>query len=123
MVLLAGMVGFRERVWFELTDELLDLDGGTMSIPAWLAKRGRAHRIYLTSIEQHLFREQLMIRASGTPLVFPTPTGCQWNCSGFRERVWDKAVAAAVITISATRNVLRFSKISTSICCGTRLAH
>jgi integrase len=37
-----------------------------------------------------------MIRTPGTPLVFPTPQGRQWNCSGFRDRVWDKAVAAAV---------------------------
>jgi hypothetical protein len=55
MVLLAGTVGSRQRVWFELTDELLDLDSGTMHIPAWLAKRGRAHRIFLTGIERHLF--------------------------------------------------------------------
>ena len=95
LVLLAGMVGSRQRVWFELTDDLLDLDEGTLSIPAGLAKRGKEHRVYLTSVERNLFREQLMIRAPRTGLVFPTPTGCQWNCSGFRERVWAKAVAAA----------------------------
>ena len=95
LVLLAGMVGSRQRVWFELTDDLLDLDEGTLSIPAGLAKRGKEHRVYLTSVERSLFREQLMIRAPRTGLVFPTPTGCQWNCSGFRERVWAKAVAAA----------------------------
>jgi hypothetical protein len=59
----------------------------TLSVPAWLAKRGREHRVYLGSVERKLFREQLMIRAPGTTLVFPTPNGCQWNCSGFRERV------------------------------------
>jgi integrase len=96
LVLLAGMVGSRQRVWFELTDDLLDHDTGTMTIPAWLSKRGKAHRVYLTGVERQLFREQLMIRAPGTGLVFPTPTGCRWNCSGFRERVWEKAVAAAV---------------------------
>jgi len=96
LVLLAGLVGSRQRVWFELTDELLDLDEGTLSIPAFLAKRGKEHRVYLTSLERQLFREQLMLRVPGTALVFPTPNGCQWNCSGFRERVWAKSVAAAV---------------------------
>jgi hypothetical protein len=33
LVLLAGMVGARRRVWFELTDDLLDLERATMEIP------------------------------------------------------------------------------------------
>ncbi len=47
-------------------------------------------------MEVRLFREQLMARARGASLVFPTPTGKQWTESGFRERVWSKAVTAAV---------------------------
>jgi integrase len=96
LVLLAGIVGARQRVWFEMTDDLLDLRNGTLSIPAWLAKNGREHQIYFTPLETTLFREQLMVRAVGTPLVFPTPTGRQWTESGFRERVWQKAVKAAI---------------------------
>jgi integrase len=96
LVLLAGMIGARQRVWFEMTDDLLDLRDGALSIPGWLSKNGRPHRIYLTGIETSLFREQLMVRAKGTALVFPTPTGKQWTESGFRERVWKKAVDAAV---------------------------
>ena len=42
------------------------------------------------------WQEQLLARARGASLVFPTPTGKQWTESGFRERVWSKAVAAAV---------------------------
>lgn len=38
LVLVAGQVGARQNVWFNLTDDMLDLDAGTMSIPAWLAK-------------------------------------------------------------------------------------
>ena len=95
LVLLAGMVGARQRVWFELTDDLLDLDTGAMEIPPALSKNRRAHRIYLTDLEAGLFREQLLARAPGTALVFPTPTGCPWTRSGFRERVWVKATAAA----------------------------
>jgi integrase len=43
-----------------------------------------------------LFREQLLIRAPGTRLVFPTATGKQWTESSFRHRVWEKAITAAV---------------------------
>lgn len=96
LVLLAGMVGARQRVWFEMTDDLLDLRAGTLTIPDWLSKNRLEHCIYLNDLEVVLFREQLMARAPGTALVFPTPTGRQWTESGFRERVWSKAVKAAV---------------------------
>jgi integrase len=96
LVLLAGMVGARQRVWFEMKDDLLDLASETLSIPPSLSKNRKAHTVFLTSMEVRLFREQLMVRARGASLVFPTPTGKQWTESGFRERVWSKAVAAAV---------------------------
>jgi integrase len=95
LALLAGMVGARQRVWFGLTDDLLDLAVGRLQIPAELAKNRRPQVIWLTTVETHLFREQLLARPAGTPLVFPTPTGKQWTRSGFRERVWVKAVEAA----------------------------
>ena len=96
LVLLAGMIGARQRVWFEMTDDVLDLASGTLSIPSWLSKNRKAHQVFLTTMEAKLFREQLMARARGASLVFPTPTGKQWTESGFRERMWSKAVAAAV---------------------------
>jgi integrase len=95
LVLLAGMVGQRQRVWFEMTDDLLDLKAGTLAIPARLAKNGKPHQIYLTPTEVGLFREQLVARAPATALVFPTPTGKQWTESAFRQRVWSKAIKAA----------------------------
>jgi integrase len=96
LVLLAGMVGARQHVWFGMTDKMLDLQSGALSIPASLAKNRRDHRVYLTDLEIGLFREQLMVRAAGADLVFPTPTGKAWTRSGFRERVWVKAIEAAV---------------------------
>jgi integrase len=105
LVLLAGMVGARQRVWFELTDDLVDLDEAAMMIPPRLSKNRRAHRIYLTDLEAGLFREQLLARAPGTALVFPTPTGRSWTRSGFRERVWLKATAAAAANESAQEPV------------------
>ena len=95
LVLLAGMVGARQRVWFEMTDDMLDLREGALDIPAWLSKNGRAHRVYLTNLEVGLFREQLVARAAGASLVFPTVTGKEWNKSGFGGRVWRKSLDAA----------------------------
>jgi integrase len=95
MILLAGMVGPRQRVWFHLTDEMLDLRAGTMTIPAWLAKSGREHTIYFNDLEVGLVREQLLARAPGTRLVFPTAEGKQWQANRFRDREWLDAVEAA----------------------------
>jgi integrase len=96
MILLAGQIGCRQNVWFNITDELLDLKEGTLLIPAALAKRGREHRIYLNGVEAILFREQLLARPSGTALLFPTIEGNKWTANRFRDRVWLRAVEAAV---------------------------
>ena len=66
LVLLAGMVGARQRMWFELTDDLLDLKGGILEVPPELSKNARAHRVFLTPLEVKLFREQLLVRAFGS---------------------------------------------------------
>ena len=95
LVLVTGQVGARQNVWFNLTDDLVDLKAGTLTVPAELAKNRKEHRVYLTAVEAQLLREQLMARAPGTRLVFPTPTGRQWERSGFRERVWVPALKLA----------------------------
>jgi integrase len=103
LVLVAGQVGQRQKFWFNLTDDLLDLRGRTLLVPAELAKNRREHRVFLTDVEAKLLREQLLVRPNGTPLVFPTITGKQWTRSGFRERVWVPAVR------DATANNPRFA--------------
>jgi integrase len=95
LILIAGQVGARQSFWFNLTDDMLDLRGGTMPIPAELSKNRRDHRVYLTSLEVTLLREQLLARPAGTSLVFPNPRGGQWNRSRFRDQVWAKSVKAA----------------------------
>ena len=66
MIVLGGQVGCRQNVLVSnLTDEMLDLKAGTVSIPAWLAKRRRDHRIYLTALEVKLLREQQLARPTG----------------------------------------------------------
>jgi integrase len=83
-------------VWFNLTGEMVDLKAATITIPAMLAKRRREHRIYLTELEASLLREQLLARAPGTSLVFPTVEGKKWTANRFRDRVWLCAVDAAI---------------------------
>jgi integrase len=95
LVPVAGQVGARQNVWFNLTDDMLDLRAGTMTIPAALAKRRRDHRIYLTELEVGLLREQLVARATGTSLVFPTIEGRKWTANRFRDRAWLRGVEAA----------------------------
>jgi integrase len=95
LVLLAGQVGARQHLWFRLTDDMLDLDGGSLHVISELAKNRREHRVFLTPVEVALFREQLVARARDTRLVFPTVTGRTWTRSGFRERAWRDAVKAA----------------------------
>lgn len=95
LVLLAGQVGARQHLWFSLTDAMLDLDHAALKVPRALAKNRRDHRVQLTPVEVTLFREQLLARAGGTRLVFPTVTGKQWTRSGYRMRAWVPAVEAA----------------------------
>jgi integrase len=97
LILLAGQIGARQSVWFALTDGMLDLQAGVMEIPGELSKNRRDHRVYLTSVEVSLFREQLLARATGTRLVFPNTAGRQWNRSRFRDQIWAKAVAAVAM--------------------------
>jgi integrase len=96
LVLVAGMVGARQHFWFGLTDRMIDLDAATMDSPAALQKNRRAHRVYLTPIEVTLLREQLLARAKGVRLVFPSPRGKTWTRHHFRDRVWVPALEAAV---------------------------
>ena len=46
LILLAGTVGACQHVWFEMTDDLLELQNGILEIPPELAKNARAHRVF-----------------------------------------------------------------------------
>jgi integrase len=95
LILLAGQVGCRQSVWFGLTEEMVDLDAGTLTLPPELAKDRRVHRIELTDVEVGLLREQLQERPTGTNLVFPTPEGNRWLATRFRDRMWVRCTASS----------------------------
>jgi hypothetical protein len=73
----AGTTGARLREWTTLTDDRLDLDAGTMFVPAELTKEGRDKTIPLLPAEVRKLRRQLVARAPGTrhrprPAAAPT---------------------------------------------------
>jgi integrase len=92
LVLFKSTVGNRISELFTLTDDRADLRDRTITIPAELCKEGVEKVIDLTVEEVALLREQLLARAPGTPLVFPTKTGRPWRHYQFLRLVWYKAI-------------------------------
>jgi integrase len=95
LVLVAGTVGLRIGEGLGLTDDRVDVRAATIFIPAALCKEKRDKTIMLTSNEISLVREQLLIRRNGTRLVFPNPSGRQWDPNWFYDGAWHPACNAA----------------------------
>ena len=103
MLQVKGTAGFRIGELFTLTDDRLELhatDGevaahGSALIPSHLAKEGLAKQVALDAEQVRLIREQLMARAPGTGLVFPTKTGKAWRYGQFHKLVWSKTTSRA----------------------------
>lgn len=113
LVLVAGQVGARQNVWFKLTDELLDLRGQTLTVPAELAKNRREHRVFLTDVEGNLLREQLLVRPNGTRL-------CSQRSPASSGRGADFASACGCLLSVTRARATRCSPASRSTCCGIR---
>jgi integrase len=95
MILLLGTTGLRVGEAFTLTDERLDLHAGSALVTAELAKERLPKQVALDAEEIMLLREQLLVRAPGTRLVFPTKTGRPWRYGQFHKLVWSKATSRA----------------------------
>lgn len=89
-----GTVGLRFTEAVTLTDDRVDLEVGTILIPARINKSRRPKPIPLARMEVQLLREQLMARPAGTRLVFPNEKGGAYSKSGLRA-VWLPALLAA----------------------------
>ena len=96
-LLFKGTVGCRINELFTLTVDCVDLPGGAIFIAAEFAKEGVEKWIELTREEVALLREQLLARAAGSPLVFPTRTGLPWRHYQFLRLVWYKARSRAAV--------------------------
>ena len=97
LILWLGTAGPRIGEAFTLEEDRVDLFGATVVIPAELCKEGVTKVIPQTAEEVRLLREQLVARAGGTKLVFPTKTGKQWRHSSFDKLVWSKSTARAAV--------------------------
>jgi len=103
MLLVLGTTGLRIGEAFTLTDDRVELHRATAEAPAWgsalvtaeLAKERLAKQVALDAEEVALLREQLLARAAGTRLVFPTATGRPWRYGQFHKLVWAKATRRA----------------------------
>ena len=98
VVYVAGRCGPRLRELTTLTDDRLDLERGTMFIPAEFTKEGRDKLIPLLPDEVRAMRRQLVARAPGTRLVAPKARGSQFiKNSHFRRCVWAPALKRAAV--------------------------
>jgi integrase len=92
--LLGGTLGARIMSLLNATDDWLNLDAGTLTIPAAFHKSGNVAGdliLDLLAEEVGLFRQQLLVRAAGTSLLFPRRYGTRWTHSNFHRQVWTKA--------------------------------
>jgi integrase len=98
-----GTVGLRFTEAVTLTDDRVDLEGGTLFIPARINKSRRPKPIPLARIEVQLLREQLMVRPPGTRVVFASERGGVYSHSGFQS-IWLPALLAAGRAHEEVRN-------------------
>jgi integrase len=105
VVHVAGTVGARLREWTTLTDDRVDLDAGTMFIPAEFTKEGRDKTIPLLPDEVRRLRRQLVARAPGTRLVAPKARGSEFTKrSHFYRLVWEPGLRRAARAWRAARD-------------------
>lgn len=88
------VTGLRFTEAVTLTDDRVDLEAGTIFIPARINKSRRPKPIPLARIEVQLLREQLLARPTGARFVFPNEKGGTYSKSGLRA-VWLPALLAA----------------------------
>ncbi len=98
--LLAGSVGARLSEWLNLRAAQLELDAEPTPIMRVAARspgaKSRRHKaIPLTPREAQLLREQLLVRAAGSTLVFPRRYGTRFNPENFRWDYFYRATIAA----------------------------
>ncbi|MGH3006551.1 MAG: tyrosine-type recombinase/integrase [Gaiellaceae bacterium] len=98
-----GTVGLRFTEAVTLTEDRVDLEAGTIFIPARINKSRRPKPIPLARIEVQLLREQLLARPPGTRIVFATEKGGVYSHSGFQS-IWLPALLAAGLAHEETKD-------------------
>jgi integrase len=98
-----GTVGLRFTEAMTLTDDRVDLEAGEIYIPRDLNKSRTPKPVSLARAEIQLLREQLLVRPTGTRIVFPTGKGRRYSESGFRS-MWAPALLGAGLAHEERRN-------------------
>ena len=91
-----GTVGLRFTEAVTLTDDRVDLEAGTILIPARINKSRRPKPILLARIEVQLLREQLLVRPHGIRVVFAAEKGGVYSHSGFQSIFLPALLAAGL---------------------------
>ena len=91
-----GTAGLRFTEAVTLTDDRVDLEAGTILIPARINKSRRPKPIPLARIEVQLLREQLLVRPRGTRVVFAAEKGGVYSHSGFQSVFLPALLAAGL---------------------------
>jgi integrase len=95
IVPVALATGLREGELLRLRDADVDLRRGTLTVRESKTRSG-VRTVELAGVAVQLLREQLMARTPNERgLVFPTPTGCEWDRHTFMGRVFRPAVRRA----------------------------
>jgi integrase len=103
---IVGSIGFRIGEALGLTEDRVDLEAGTVFIPASMCKERRAKTIELADFERALLAEQLIARPPGE-YVFPRWKGGRWAVTDFEKRVWRPARRAAARQWREERGLVR----------------
>jgi integrase len=103
--------GLRQGELFRLTDQDVDLERGLLTVRHAKTRSG-VRTIEIAGVAVTLLREQLLARTPNPRgLIFPTPTGCQWDKHTFMARVFRPAVRRAKLD-GLTFHDLRHGHIS-----------
>lgn len=87
---IVGSVGLRLGEALSLTDDRINLDHGSLFIPARMCKEGRDKTIELAGFERVLIAQQLLTRPRGARVLFPRGAE-SWSPNYFRAAVWHPA--------------------------------
>jgi integrase len=97
--LLGGTIGARIMSLLRAEESWLDLVERTLTIPPAHHKSGNATGepviIDLLDEEVALLREQLLVRAPGTTLLFPRKYGSPWSHGHFHRKTWTPTLRRA----------------------------
>lgn len=121
IVPVAGALGMRQGELFDLLDNDLDLDAGSLFVRRGKTQAAR-RRVEFDAETVRMLREQLLARPKASSYVFPSPGGGRWQRNNFMHQVYRPAVKKAGLE-GLTFHDLRHTAISLMAQAGWRPEH